>query len=338
MPLRGEPLAGRESQMAKFKVVVTDLGYPTYEHEKKVLEPVGAKLTLATCQTEEEVIKACRNADGVLLRSAPMTAHVIDSLEKCRVVARYGVGVDNVDVKAATAKRIVVANVPNYCDDEVSTQAVVLILALARKIVSHDRAVRQGAWDIGSSDPIYRTKGKTLGFVGMGRIGRNTAKKLAPFEMKMIACDPVVKQEQVVDIGVTMVDFDMLLKTSDFVTLHAPLMPATRHMIDAKALGKMKPTAYLVNTSRGGLIDQKALIHALSEKKIAGAGLDVYEVEPLEPDSPLKALDNCVLTDHAGWYSEESIVELQTRAAQAVAAVLSGNRPESVVNPQVYEK
>jgi D-3-phosphoglycerate dehydrogenase len=324
--------------MSKFKVVVTDLGYPTYDHEKKVLEPVGAKLTLASCQTEEEVIKACRNADGVLLRSAPMTAHVIESIEKCKVIARYGVGVDNVDIKAATAKGIVVANVPNYCDDEVSTQAVALILALARKIVSHDKAVRNGAWDIGSTDPIYRTKGKTIGFVGMGRIGRATARKIAPFEMKMIAFDPFVKDEQVADLGIKMVDFDTLLKTSDFVSLHAPLMAATRHTMDAKALAKMKPTAFLVNTSRGGLIDQKALISALSEKKIAGAGLDVYEVEPLEPDSPLKALDNVVLTDHAGWYSEESIVELQTRAAMAVAAVLSGARPESAVNPQVYEK
>jgi D-3-phosphoglycerate dehydrogenase len=324
--------------MAKFKVVVTDLGYATYDHEKNVLEPVGAKLTLATCQTEEEVIKACRKADGVLLRSAPMTAHVIESLENCRVIARYGVGVDNVDVKAASARGIVVANVPNYCDDEVSSQAVALILALARKIVSHDKAVRSGAWDIGSGDPIHRTKGKTLGFVGLGRIARATVKKIAGFEMKLIACDPFVTKEEAAPFGVAMVDLDTLLATSDFVSLHAPLMPATKHMIDAKALSKMKPSAFLVNTSRGGLIDQKELIKALTEKKIAGAGVDVYEVEPLEPDSPLKELDNVVLTDHAGWYSEESIVELQTRAAQAVAAVLSGKRPESVVNPDVYNK
>ena len=324
--------------MPKFKVVVTDLGYKTYDYEKNVLEPIGAKLTLAKCQTEEDVIRACRTADGVLLRAAPMTGHAIESLEKCKVIARYGVGVDNVDVNAATSKGIVVANVPNYCDDEVSSQAVALILALGRKIVSHDKAVRGGAWDIGSSDPIHRTRGQTIGFIGMGRIARNTARKLAGFGMNMIAYDPFVKQQDVEELGVKMVELDALLKESDFVSLHAPLMQSTRHMVDAKVLAKMKPTAYLVNTSRGGLIDQKALIRALEEKKIGGAALDVYEVEPLEPDSPLKKLDNTVLTDHAGWYSEESIVELQTRAAKAVAAVLTGNRPESVVNPKVYEK
>jgi len=155
--------------------------------------------------------------------------------------------------------------------------------------------------------------------------------------MNLVAYDPIVTQQQVKDLGVTMVELDALLATSDFVSLHAPLTPATRHIINEKTLAKMKPTAYLVNTSRGGLIDQKALIEALTDKKIAGAGLDVYEVEPLEPDSPLKALDNAILMDHAGWYSEESIVELQTRAAQAVAAVLAGRRPESVVNPQVLK-
>ena len=253
--------------MAKFKVVVTDQGYPTYEHERAVLEPVGAKLTLAACQTEDEVIKACRTADGILNRAAPMTAHVIEALEKCKVIARYGVGVDNVDVNAATARGIVVANVPGYCDDEVSTQAAALILALARRIVSHDKAVRDGAWDIGSAEPIFRTRAKTLGLVGLGRIARATVDKLAGFEMNVISYDPFVTPAQADEINVKMVDFETLLKTSDFISLHAPLMPATRHIIDAKALSFMKPSAYLVNTSRGGLIDQKALTKTLAEKQ-----------------------------------------------------------------------
>ena len=324
--------------MAKYKVVVTDLGYKTYDYEKNVLAAVDAEVVLASCRTEEDVKKACRDADGVLLRSAPMPAAVVASLEKCKVIARYGVGVDNVDVESAPAKGIVVANVPGYCDDEVSTQAVALICALMRKTVSHDKAVRAGKWDIGSADPIYRTKGKTLGLLGIGRIARTVAKKMAGFEMKMIAYDPYVTEEQVKGLGVTMVDLGTLLTTSDFLSIHAPLGPSTRHIIDAKALAKMKPTVYIVNTSRGGLIDQKALTQALADGKIAGAGLDVYEVEPLEAESPLRRLDNCILTDHAGWYSEESIVELQTRAAQAVAAVLAGRRPESPVNPQVYTK
>lgn len=324
--------------MAKFRVVVTDLGYPTYEHEKNVLEPIGAKLELATCQTEDDVIKACKGADGILNRAAPMPARVVTTLQGCRVIARYGVGVDNVDVAAATAMGIPVCNVPGYCDDEVSTQAVALLLALARKLVSHDKAVRNGAWDIGSADPVYRTAGQTVGLVGLGRIARTVAGKLAGFGMKIIASDPYVSKEVAAAAGVELVDMDTLLSTSDFISVHAPLTDGTKKMIDAAAFSKMKPTAYLVNTSRGGLIDQGALIQALQEKRIGGAALDVYEVEPLEPDSPLKDLDNAVLTDHAGWYSEDSIVELQRRAAEAVAAVLSGKRPESAVNPEVFEK
>jgi len=323
--------------MAKFRVVVTDLGYPTYEHEQRVLEPVGGKIELAECQTEDDVIKACKGAQGILNRAAPMTARVITTLDKCKVIARYGVGVDNVDVEAATAMGIVVANVPDYCNDEVSTQAVALMLALARRIVSHDKAVRNGAWDIGSAEPIYRTAGQTLGLVGLGRIARAVARKMKGFEMKIIACDPYVSDEEAAGAGVELVDFDTLVSTADFISVHAPLLDSTRKMINAAALSKMKPTAYLVNTSRGGLIDQAALVDALREGRIAGAALDVYEVEPLEPDSPLKSLDNIILTDHAGWYSEDSIVELQTRAAKAVAAALTGERPESVVNPSVFE-
>ena len=321
--------------MRKFRVVVTDLGYPTYEHEKRVLETAGAKLELADCLSEDELIKACRGANGILNRAALMSARVITTLDKCKVIARYGVGVDNVDLDAATSMGIVVANVPDYCNDEVSTQAVALMLSLTRRLVSHDKAVRNGAWDIGSAEPIYRSAGQTLGLVGLGRIARAVASKMQGFRMRTIAYDPYVGEEEAAKVGVELVDLDTLLSTADLISIHAPLMDATRKMIDADALAKMKPTAYLVNTSRGGLIDQTALVEALKNGRIAGAGLDVYEVEPLEPDSPLKGLDNVILTDHAGWYSEDSIIELQTRAAEAVAAVLSGQRPESVVNPDV---
>ena len=177
----------------------------------------------------------------------------------------------------------------------------------------------------------------TLGLVGLGRIARAVAGKMQGFNMKIVASDPYVREEQAAEVGVTLVDLDTLLSTADFISIHAPLADETKKMIDAGALAKMKPTAYLVNTSRGGLVDQGALIEALEAKKLAGAGLDVYQVEPLEPDSPLKELDNVILTDHAGWYSEDSIVELQMRAAQAVAAVLSGRRPQSVVNPDVLK-
>lgn len=324
--------------MAKLKVVVTDLGYQTYDYEKNVLKEIGVVPELANAHTEDEVIKACKDADGILNRTAPMTAKVIGALAKCKVIARYGVGVDNVDIAAATAKGIAVCNVPNYCNDEVSTLAVALMLALARKVVSHDKAVRAGAWDIGSKDPIYRTAGKTLGLLGFGRIARTVAKKMAGFDVKVIAYDPFVTPEQGREAGVDMVEMETVLKNADFISIHAPMTTNTKHMINAKTLALMKPTAYLVNTSRGGLIDTAALVQALEGKKIAGAGLDVYEVEPLPMDNPLRRLDNIILTDHAGWYSEESIVELQTRTAMAVAAVLSGKKPESCVNPQVLKK
>jgi len=324
--------------MAKYKVVVTDLGYQTYDYEKNVLKEVGAEVVLANAHTEDEGIKACKDADGILNRTTPMTAKVIAALEKCKVIARYGVGVDNVDLNAATKKGIVVANVPNYCNDEVSTLAVALMLALARKVVSHDKAVRAGAWDIGSKDPIYRTAGKTLGLVGFGRIARTVAKKMAGFEMKLLAYDPFITPEQGREAGAEMVELETVLSKSDFISIHAPMTTNTKHMINAKTLALMKPTAYLVNTSRGGLVDTAALAKALWEKRIAGAGLDVYEVEPLPMDSPLRKLDNVILTDHAGWYSEDSIVELQTCAAMAVAAVLAGKRPESAVNPEVFAR
>ena len=323
---------------ARPKVVVTDLGYASYEPEKKELAAVKARLVLAECSTEEEVGEACRDADGVITRMAPVSAGAIAKMEKCRVISRYGVGVDNVDVPAATARKIVVANVRDYCNEEVSDQALALLLACVRRISSRDRQVRAGMWDIGAKEPFYRVAGKVLGLVGYGAIARTLHRKCSGFNLaEVLACDAFIPAEQIRANGATPVGLDELLTRSDFVSLHVPLTDSTRHLIGEKALKAMKPTAILVNTSRGPVVDCGALYKALKSGWIASAGLDVHEKEPPGKDYPLFKLDNVVLTDHNGWYSEESQLLLQRTAARNVARVLSGQPPLYCVNPEVLK-
>jgi len=318
-------------------VVVTDLGYPTYRYEREQVEAIGGELVTVDCRTEDEVIEATADADGVLNRAVQITARVVENMQKCRVIARYGIGVDNVDVKACTKKGICVANVPDYCWEEVSDQALALLLACARKVVSRDRRTRAGKWDIGSRDPIHRIQGKTLGLLGLGNIARVVARKAKPFGLRLVSHDPFVSEEEARKHGVELVDFQALLAQSDFLSLHLPLNQKTRHIISEAELKSMKPEAVLINTARGPIVDEAALVQALKEGWIAGAGLDVFEQEPPAKDNPLFALENVVVTDHASWYSEESIVELQTKAAAEVCRVLQGDWPRSLVNPEVKE-
>lgn len=321
--------------MATFKVVVTDLGYPNYDSERQQVDSIDGELFLAECETAEDVTEATRDADGVLNRAAPVTAQVIEQMARCKVIARYGIGVDNVDVEAATRKGIVVANVPGYCVEEVSDQALALMLSAWRKVVSHDKAVRKGAWDISFRDPVYRLKGRTLGLLGLGAIARRLVEKVAGFGFRIIAHDPYVSAEVADKLGVELVDLDTLFRESDLLSLHAPATSETRHIVNKERLGQMKETTVLVNTSRGPLIDETALAEALKAKRIAAAALDVYEQEPPDTNSELFQLDNVIVTDHAAWYSEDSLAELQRRTAAAVCAVLTGKRPESPVNPEV---
>ncbi len=323
--------------MARFKVVVTDLGYLTYRYEREQVEAIGGELLTFDCKTEDEVIKATRDADGVLNRAVHITPRVVDNMQRCKVIARYGVGVDNVDVEACTKKGICVANVPDYCWEEVSDQALALLLACARKVVSHDRRTRKGEWDIGSRDPIHRIAGKTLGLLGLGHIARVVVRKAKGFSLRMIAYDPFVSKEMADQLGVELVDFERLLAESDFLSIHVPLNEETRHMIGEEQFKRMRSSAVLINTSRGPIVDEKALVKALREDWIASAGVDVYEQEPPAKDNPLFALENAVVTDHAAWYSEESIVELQTKAAAEVCRVLVGEWPKSLVNPEVKQ-
>jgi D-3-phosphoglycerate dehydrogenase len=319
------------------RVAIADAGYAAYDIERQVAESIGSRLDVRQCTTEDDVIEFARDADGLIVRMQPVTPRVLDALTRCRVVARYGTGYDTVDVAAATDRGIVVANVVGFGVHEVAEHAVALLLAGARRIVAHDRLVRAGAWDIAQQDAIHRITGSTLGLVGYGRIARAVQAKLAGFELATLAYDPFVSPDDIRANGAEPVDLPTLLRKADLISLHAPLTSETRHLIDRAALRLVKPTAVLVNTARGGLIDTAALLEALDDDRLAAAGLDVHEVEPLPADHPIRSAKRAIVLDHAGWYSEESIQALQRGAIEAVAAVLTGRRPVSVVNPEVYE-
>jgi D-3-phosphoglycerate dehydrogenase len=322
--------------MPRFKVAVLSLGYESYETEREILSDVDAELILAQadCLTEEEVIASGYDADAIMVREAPVTAHVLDSLPRCRAVVRYGVGVDNIDLERASEKRIYVANVPGYGNEEVSDHAAALLLACIRTLPARERALRQGRFETDISEQIYRTSGKTLGLVGYGAIGRVFLRKWRGFDPgRVLVCDPALSVENAAADGLELTDQKTLLSQSDYVSLHLPLTEATRGIIDEAALRSMKPTAILINTARGGIVDEAALARALEKGWILAAGLDVFDREPLPPDSPLLGVDNLILTGHVGWYSKDSVRELQTRAAREVIRVLTGSVPEHWVNP-----
>jgi len=319
----------------KPKIVITDCDHPSMEIESSILSEIDPEFILAQCNTEDEVIEVAKDADGIINQYAPITRRVIESLKRCKVIARYGVGVDNIDVEAATEHNIIVANVPDYCIDEVSTHALALILACARGITLLDRKIRDKKWDFTLAKPLFRTQGKTLGLFGLGRIARMVAQKASGFGIKIIAYDPYVSK---VNIGVKLVELSQLLSDSDFVSIHVPLTAETRHSFGKNELKVMKKTAYLINTSRGPIVDEKALYQALKNRWIAGAALDVMEKEPPDWKDLLLKLDNIIITPHISFYSEESYVELKTKVAESVHAVLKGELPRAMVNPQVVKR
>jgi D-3-phosphoglycerate dehydrogenase len=319
----------------KFKVVITDCDHGSIEEEKKEFGGIAAELILAQIEEEEELIRVCTDADGLLNQYALLTRKVLETLPKCKVISRYGVGVDSVDLKAATDLGIIVANVPDYCMDEVANQTIAMILTLIRKTAFFDRKVKSGEWDFHLGIPIYRTKGKTLGLIGCGKIGLEVAKRISAFGVKVITFDPYLEKAPE---GIELRDFDSVLKESNFISVHCPLNNSTRHLIGEKEFKKMEKKPLLINTSRGPIIDEKALIHALREGLLSGAGLDVLETEPPDSQNPLLRMENVVLSPHVGFYSEESISELKRRTAKNVADVLTGKWPDSVVNREVMGK
>jgi len=292
----------------KFKVVITDHRFPNVDTERKVLSKVDAEVIVSEAKNDEELMELVKDADGILNARLKIKPKVIEAMERCKVIVRYGIGVDTIDIKSATKKGIMVCNVPDYCIDEVANHALTLILCLGRKIMLSSRQVLAGEWSITSLKPLRRFTEQTIGIVGFGRIGRN------------------------------LVSLERLMRESDYVSLHAPLVPGNMGMIGKKQLDMMKKEAYLINVSRGPLIDEAALVEALKNNKIAGAGLDVLVDEPPNRDNPLLKLDNVLITPHSAWYSDEAIAELQLKAAETVATVLSGDIPKSVLNWEALKK
>jgi D-3-phosphoglycerate dehydrogenase len=314
-------------------VVVTDHVFPHLDAETALLAAAGHELRFGgNLRTPEEVADAAADADGILNCYAPIPAEVIRSLSHCRIIARYGIGLDTIDIPEATAKGIVVTNVPDYCIDEVSDHALALMLSLVRRVAILDRSVRAGGWDLAPARPIHRLRGRTLGLVGFGRIARRLAEKTAPIGFHVVASDPFVSDEAMTSAGVEPGDLEAVLSTSDVVSVHAPLTPETRHLIGAAELGRMKPGAFLVNTSRGPLVDLDALRVVLEAGHLGGVALDVLETEPPDADDILLRHRDVIVTPHAAFYSEEATVEQQRKAAEQVIAALAGKTPVYAAN------
>lgn len=322
----------------KFKVVITDAEYESFEIEKEELNKIGAEVVLGQCKTEDEIIKIAKDADGLLVQYASITRRVIESLQKCKVIARYGIGVDSIDIEAATEHGICIVNVINYCIDEVSDHTIALVLACVRKVVMLNNAVKKGIWDFKISKPIFRLRNMKLGLVGFGNIARSVSRKAQAFGLSVLAYDPYISSSDMTQNNVKKVNFEDLLAEADIISLHLPLTKTTKYMFTEKEFKLMKNTAFIINTSRGPLIKEEDLYKALNEKWIAGAALDVTEKEPIDSNNNLLKLDNIIITPHVSFYSDESLKDLQRNAAKGVAQVLKGEIPSSIVNKEVLKK
>lgn len=317
------------------RILVTDVAWPSVEPEAEVLGRIGGELVLAESGREEELLSLVPAADAILTCWAQVPASVVQAGQKLQVIGRYGIGVDNIAVEEATRRGILVTNVPAYCLDEVSDHAMALMLACARKVCHYNARAHAGDWEVASGKPLFRIRGQTLGIIGFGKIGQTLAPKAKAFGLRVLVYDPYVSTEIVTAHQCEKAELDTLLTEADFVSIHAPLTDSTRGMIDEARLQQMKSTAFIINTARGAIIDQDALVRALERGWIAGAALDVFVPERLPTDHPLLKLSNVIATPHVAFYSEESLRDLQIQAAENVAAVLSGQRPASIVNSEV---
>ena len=316
------------------KVVLTDYVWESLDVEKQTLEGIATLTALQTKRPEEFLAEAA-DCDALLNTYAgPITAEAMARMPRCRIIARYGIGVDTIDLGAATEAGIIVTNNPTYCIDEVAEHALALLLACARKIALYDRLVRAGRWEVPPGKPMFRLAGRTLGLVGFGNIARAVAVRAAALGLRVLYHDPFVRPGQFAVPGERR-ELSELLAESDFVSLHPPLNAQTRGMMNDDAFARMKPTAFLVNCSRGPIVDTAALVRALDAGRIAGCALDTTDPEPLPDPHPLRGRDNALITPHAAWYSEQAMVGLQAGAPSEVRRVLTGQWPVNVVNPAV---
>jgi len=318
--------------MPTFRVLVTDIAWPDLSIEKAILEPIGAELILAPRQDVASLLELARPVDAIMTNWAKVPAEVIGAASSCRIVSRLGIGLDNIDVAYCTAHKIPVTNVPDYCVIEVAEHALALLLAMSRKVVFYDRQAQQGVYQLQAGPPLRRIEGQTLGIVGFGNIGRRLAEKALGLHMRVLAASRSRREPLP---GVTFVELDQLLAESDYVSLHVPATPETKQLMNAERLARMKPSAYLINTARGAIIDEPALAAALERGQLAGAALDVQTQEPPDLAKPPFNDPRVIVTPHAAFVSEESLADLRRRVAEQVAARLTGKTPAHVVNPEV---
>lgn len=331
----GQPVdPGHRQPMTKFKILLTDYAWPDLDIETSILSEAGGELVVAKSQDVASLSAAAADADAIMTNWARVSAAVLSAAPKCRIVARLGVGLDNIDVQFATERGIVVTNVPDYCVVEVAEHTIALLLALARKVAFYHHETKQGRYDLSAGPRLARIEGQTLGIIGLGNIGHRVATKAAALGLKVVATS---RSRQSTPPGVTLCGLDELLAASDYVSLHAPLTSETRHLIGDRELALMKSTAYLINTARGGLVDHRALAQALAAGRLAGAALDVQDQEPPNLSAEPYNDPRVIVTPHAAFVSQESLHGLRRRTATQVATLLSGGRPENVVNPSIFD-
>jgi D-3-phosphoglycerate dehydrogenase len=315
------------------RVLLTDYAWPDLDIERSILGEIGAELIVAPDGSEPTLVELAHEVDAIMTCWARVMRPVIDASSQLKIISRLGIGLDNIDVAHATTRGIVVVNVPDYCLDEVAEHALALIFALARKVAFYHGATKHGRYDLKAGLPLWRIKGKTLGIVGLGQIGRCLAEKAAALGMRVLACGRTRRDVP----GVEWRSFDELLAESDFVSLHVPATPETQHLMSAPQFARMKPTAFLINTSRGALVDEPALAAALKAGQLAGAALDVQQQEPTDLKQPPMNDPRVIVTPHAAFMSVESLVDLRVRATRQIVDLLTGERPPHVVNPAVYD-
>lgn len=319
--------------MPRFRVLLTDYAWPDLDIEHTVLAEIDAELVVAPNGEAATLQSLAADVDAIMTNWARVPAEVLEVAQKCRIVSRLGIGLDNIDVASATARGMLVTNIPDYCLIEVAEHTLALVLALGRKIAFYHRETKEGRYRLTDGPPLRRLAGQTLGIVGFGNIGRAVAARASAFGFRVLACrrQPSVRPADA-PAGVEFCSFDELLAASDYVSLHVPSTPATRHMIGAEQFARMKSTAYLINTARGAVMDEAALAAALSAGELAGAALDVQQQEPPDLNWPPFNDPRVIVTPHAAFYSLESVNDLRRRVSRQVVQALQGNTPENVVN------
>ncbi|NCO43015.1 MAG: hydroxyacid dehydrogenase [Armatimonadetes bacterium CG_4_10_14_3_um_filter_66_18] len=330
--------------MSDTRFVVTDYIEDNLDWEAEEMKKRGVEFAAHQLKTAplEELTDATRDADVILVNMAPITPELVAQWEKCKLLIRHGIGYDNVNVPALTDAGILFGYQPDYCVEEVAEHAIALLFGLARKLFLGRKCLEQSsaaaAWDFSSVMPLYRMAGKTVGIVGCGRVGSTVYRKLQSFGFEFLICDPYLSQERAAGLGIGLVDRETVFRNADFITCHTPLNDDTRHLVNSATLALMKPTAYLINTSRGPVVDHDALADALRNNRIAGAAIDVFDVEPPPPDYPLFELENALLSPHLAWASEEANWTIRKNIVEDVDRFTRGEPPRCWVNKEAMEQ